>query len=187
MSIIRDFAKFIEPTGQLEYDNTNSGLSADTIKSAIDEINVLVGGGNVGSQATFSVYEFVASGGQTVFNLASTFTTGDNVTAGNFVIGTKYTITATNTTDFTAIGAADSNPGTVFEATGAGTGTGTAKLSVTYVPGYIQVYLNGILLVDSTDYTATANTYNSLYGPLYLSTSVDFEIEEGAFVKIEEF
>ena len=154
MSIIRDFAKFIEPTGQLEYDNTNSGLSADTIKSAIDEINVLVGGGNVGSQATFSVYEFVATGGQTVFNLASTFTTGLDVTAGNFVIGTKYTITATNTTDFTAIGAADSNPGTVFEATGAGTGTGTAKLSVTYVPGYIQVYLNGIFLA-AEDYNAT--------------------------------
>ena len=154
MSIIRDFAKFIEPTGQLEYDNTNSGLSADTIKSAIDEINVLVGGGNVGSQATFSVYEFVASGGQTVFNLASTFTTGLDVTAGDFVIGTKYTITATNTTDFTAIGAVDSNPGTVFEATGAGTGTGTAKLSVTYVPGYIQVYLNGIFLA-AEDYNAT--------------------------------
>jgi hypothetical protein len=46
-------------------------------------------------------------------------------------------------------------------------------------------YSNNITL--STDYTATANTYNSLYGPLYLSTSIDFEIEEGAFVKIEEF
>ena len=34
-------------------------------------------------------------------------------------------ILTTGDTDFTAIGAADSNPGTVFLATGAGTGTGT--------------------------------------------------------------
>jgi hypothetical protein len=39
----------------------------------------------------------------------------------------EYIIVTTGTTDFTAIGAADSNPGTVFTATGAGTGTGTAK------------------------------------------------------------
>jgi len=45
----------------------------------------------------------------------------------NFVVGTEYKILATGTTDFTLIGAADSNPGTIFTATGAGAGTGTAR------------------------------------------------------------
>jgi hypothetical protein len=49
------------------------------------------------------------------------------VTAGSFTTGVEYIIVTTGTTDFTLIGAADSNPGTIFTATGAGTGTGTAK------------------------------------------------------------
>lgn len=53
--------------------------------------------------------------------------TGQEVTAGSFVTSTEYIITATGSTDFTLIGAADSNPGTVFTATGAGSGTGTAR------------------------------------------------------------
>jgi hypothetical protein len=155
MSIIREFARFIEPTGELEYDNTTSGLSATTIKSAIDELNTLLGGGNVGSQATFSIYEFAASGGQTIFDLSGTFTTGGDVTAGNFITNETYKIQTTGDTDFTLIGAADSNPGTVFTATGPGTGTGTARVAVTYIPGYIQVYVNGVFIA-STDYTASS-------------------------------
>ncbi len=50
----------------------------------------------------------------------------NNITAGNFVVGVEYKIVTTGTTDFTAIGAANSDPGTIFTATGAGTGTGTA-------------------------------------------------------------
>ena len=46
--------------------------------------------------------------------------------AGSFITGVTYTINSTGTTDFTLIGAADSNPGTVFTATGPGTGTGDA-------------------------------------------------------------
>jgi hypothetical protein len=49
------------------------------------------------------------------------------VTAGSFTVGVEYIIVSTGTTDFTLIGAANSSPGTIFEATGAGTGTGTAK------------------------------------------------------------
>lgn len=48
------------------------------------------------------------------------------VTAGAFVVGKQYKIVSPGTTDFTLIGAADSNVDTVFTATGAGTGTGTA-------------------------------------------------------------
>lgn len=48
------------------------------------------------------------------------------VVGGSFIVGQEYEIVTTGTTDFTTIGAADSNPGTRFVATGAGTGTGTA-------------------------------------------------------------
>ena len=53
--------------------------------------------------------------------------TGNVFTAGTFVLGREYIIVSTGDTDFTLIGAADSNPGTAFVATGAGLGTGTAS------------------------------------------------------------
>ena len=51
---------------------------------------------------------------------------GTNVNAGSFVTSTVYIIDTVGTTDFTLIGAANNNVGTVFTATGAGTGTGVA-------------------------------------------------------------
>jgi hypothetical protein len=52
---------------------------------------------------------------------------GAVVTAGSFVVGAAYTIRSTGSTNFTLIGAANSNPGTIFTATGVGIGTGTAS------------------------------------------------------------
>jgi len=59
--------------------------------------------------------------------------TGALITAGSFVVGQRYEIDTPGTTDFTLIGAANSNAGTLFTATGIGSGTGTAReaLSVT--------------------------------------------------------
>jgi len=51
----------------------------------------------------------------------------DDTTAGSFEAGVTYIITSAGNTDFTAIGADDSNVGTEFTATGDGAGTGTAK------------------------------------------------------------
>ena len=56
-------------------------------------------------------------------------------TAGTFAVGIEYRILTTGTTDFTLIGAADSNPETVFTATGVGTGTGTAIRTAGDMPG----------------------------------------------------
>lgn len=60
----------------------------------------------------------------------------NGVRAGNFAVGTYYTV-AEYGTDFTAIGSPDSRVGTVFQATGKGTGTGTAdRIShLTYLRG----------------------------------------------------
>lgn len=48
------------------------------------------------------------------------------ITAGAFVVDQEYEIVTAGSTDFTLIGAADSNVGTRFVATGVGAGTGTA-------------------------------------------------------------
>ena len=47
--------------------------------------------------------------------------------AGSFVSGQQYVIVSAGNTDFTSIGAADNNVGTVFTSTGVGSGTGTAR------------------------------------------------------------
>jgi hypothetical protein len=49
------------------------------------------------------------------------------LTAGSFVIGNIYTIVTVGTTSFTSIGASANTVGVVFTATGAGSGTGTAR------------------------------------------------------------
>jgi hypothetical protein len=63
----------------------------------------------------------------TVIEPQTVTATGNVFTAGTFVVGREYIIVSTGDTDFTLIGAADSNPGTAFVATGVGTGTGTAS------------------------------------------------------------
>lgn len=76
-------------------------------------------------------------------------------TAGQFIIGTKYAITTVGTTSFTTIGAANNIVGTVFTATGVGSGTGTATLQrkVTYT------YNARNLLETVTDWAGRVTTY----------------------------
>ena len=50
------------------------------------------------------------------------------VNAGYFVVGKSYTIASVGTTNFVSIGSANNNIGTVFTATGIGSGTGTATI-----------------------------------------------------------
>lgn len=49
--------------------------------------------------------------------------------AGEFIIGSSYTITESGNTDFVSIGAADNLVGTIFTATGNGSGTGKATIN----------------------------------------------------------
>lgn len=68
-----------------------------------------------------------------IYNLTSFAISLDSATtnAGSFVNGTKYIIDSLGTTDFTLIGASSNTLGTIFTATGAGTGTGSAYSIVT--------------------------------------------------------
>ena len=52
----------------------------------------------------------------------------ETVTAGNFVINRRYKIASLGSTVWTAVGASSSAVGTVFTATGPGSGTGVATL-----------------------------------------------------------
>jgi autotransporter-associated beta strand protein len=56
---------------------------------------------------------------------ATAVTEPGETAVGGLTNGTRYKIVAAGDTDFTLIGAANSDPGTVFTATGPGTGTGT--------------------------------------------------------------
>lgn len=73
-----------------------------------------------------NVFQISVTNYDIVQNPSSTGT-GQEVAAGAFVVSTEYIITSAGDTDFTAIGAADNNPGTVFTATGVGSGTGLAR------------------------------------------------------------
>jgi len=75
------------------------------------------------STAAGTTYSIIASSAAT-----STANTSTNTTAGSFTIGNTYQIVTVGTTDFTLIGASANTVGIIFNATGVGTGTGTAKL-----------------------------------------------------------
>lgn len=66
------------------------------------------------------------SSNNTAVGQAAAENLGKFVTAGNFRVGEVYKIVNTFDTDFTLIGASSNDIGTVFTATGVGTGTGQA-------------------------------------------------------------
>jgi hypothetical protein len=87
-----------------------------------DELVTLDGSGNVTSPSNYITYS------------------KDRTNAGSFVVGKTYKIANTggggdepNPTDFVAIGAANNNVGTIFTATGVGSGNGSAYLSTSRV------------------------------------------------------
>ena len=95
---------------------------------------VLTWGASIGKKAAVaSSYDRVhkedddSSNIQAATTSPGTGQTGASVTAGSFVVGVRYEIETVGTTDFTLIGSADNNVGTLFVATGAGSGTGTAR------------------------------------------------------------
>ncbi len=77
---------------------------------------------NEGEQSASGTYTMTYyKAGDSIGTYSSTATT-----AGNFVVDKYYKITTAGNTSFTGIGAANNNVGTIFKATGVGSGTGTA-------------------------------------------------------------
>ena len=86
------------------------------------------------------------------------------ITAGSFVIGKEYKIKTAGTTDYTLIGAADSNVDTIFTATGVGTGTGTAIDTVDHF--YANIFANERKNVE----VLTENSFSQVYANMHLQT-----------------
>lgn len=103
----------IEVTGTLNIGNGGTGLSSVTPNA------VVVGNGS----GALQLIRPNAAG-----NIL-TSTAGSTVNAGSFVVGTQYTILSQGDTNWASIGAASSNVGTVFVATGAGSGSGQATIN----------------------------------------------------------
>ena len=114
-------------------------------------------------------------------------------TAGNFVVGTAYQILTINDggadTDFTAIGAADNNIGTIFTATGAGSGTGTASsfqgnavgeiwLNTQTSPPKLQIY-NGSAWLDAGGAGATGAGGNQIFLEVDQTLTSSYSITAG--------
>jgi hypothetical protein len=113
--------------------STGSSIQFTRSNTATIGGHALAANGNV-----IGVLQWSASDGSQYIRAAQISALVDGVTgqtAGTFVVGTEYRILTTGTTDFTLIGAADSNPDTIFTATDVGTGTGTAIRTAGDMPG----------------------------------------------------
>jgi hypothetical protein len=69
-----------------------------------------------------------------------TFTDENTVQATAIISGNTYVITSTGSTLFTTIGSSSNDVGTVFVATGAGSGSGTVNLVILLSDSYTGVY-----------------------------------------------
>ena len=87
---------------------------------------------------TLGINPFSISGGSNIVTVTQT-AHGYLTTAGAFVIGQQYKIVAIGSTDFTLIGASANTVGTVFTATGVGTGSGTASIVWVSFAGAIDI------------------------------------------------
>ena len=170
--------------GSFFFDSLNQKLKVYTGSAFIDAVPAGSGGGGGGgatdANTTFRNYSYTLTGTTSAVSGAD----DNEITAGAFIVGHKYTITATGNTNFVTIGAANSNVGTAFTATGVGTGTGTAKQTlfydttssstrvVAYVNGIKQVYGSGRDFVATTG-TSVAFTYN-----LGSGDTVDLQVYE---------
>ena len=170
--------------GSFFFDSLNQKLKVYTGSAFVDAVPAGSGGGGGGgatdANTTFRNYSYTLTGTTS----AVTGADDNEITAGAFIVGHKYTITATGNTNFVTIGAANSNVNTVFTATGVGTGTGTAKQTlfydttssttrvVAYVNGIKQVYGSGRDFVATTG-TSVAFTYN-----LGSGDTVDLQVYE---------
>ena len=102
--------------------------------------------------------------GATTYNSSAAVVIGANLTfdgattAGSFVVGDSYQIVTAGTTDFTLLGAANSNVGTKFTATGVGTGTGTASRIVEFNKGIL--FLDYSLATNNGNMEAIAMSAN---------------------------
>jgi len=116
---------------------------------------------------------FIFRKGQVSLEWDGSFST---VTAGSFVVGRTYTITAVGNTDFQAIGASADTIGVTFTATGAGSGTGTATSGFSKVASgtYTQPVPLSLTDIDYASGIATATASTAAVSTLLVGDTVTF-------------
>lgn len=172
----------IEVTGTLNVGNGGTGLPSLTPNA------VIVGNGSGALQLIRP---------NTAGNIL-TSTAGSTVNAGSFVVGTQYTISSTGSTDFTTCGAANSNVGTVFVATGAGAGSGQATINTWTSAAPTSSSLTLLATITTTSGSSQTSATISLTGYKQVqfifnkvsvtSTSSDLRILDGSTnLKVAQF
>lgn len=106
---------------------TIADLAIEINAAAITGITASVVSGRLAILAALSATNGTTNG---VCEVSASTVSSTPVAAGNFVTGRSYKIATVGTTSFTAIGASSNAVGTVFVASGAGTGTGDATPEV---------------------------------------------------------
>ena len=104
-----------------------SDLATEINTAAIAGITASMVSGRLALSAALSATNGSRTG---VCEVSASTVSTTPVAAGNFVVGRSYRITTAGTTNFTVIGALANAVGTVFVATGVGTGTGDATPEV---------------------------------------------------------
>jgi type IV pilus assembly protein PilY1 len=160
-----------------------AGRMADSPPAAafLDPVNPTTGG-------VINLTAYSAPSGSSVWCNFNVTVPPAAVAAGSFIVGVRYQITVSGSTNFTSIGSANNNVGTSFVATGIGSGSGTAlanrqcdsiannHTSLNHDPGvYFRLqtqtvnagsFQTGttytILTVGSTDYTLIGASSNSV-------------------------
>ena len=170
--------------GSFFFDSLNQKLKVYTGSAFIDAVPAGSGGGGGGgatdANTTFRNYSYTLTG-----TTSAVSGVDDNeLTAGAFIVGHKYTITSVGNTDFTAIGASANIVGVVFTATGVGSGTGQAKSTLFYdttsSTTRVVAYVNGIKQVygSGRDFAATTGTSVAFTYNLGSGDTVDIQVYE---------
>ena len=120
---ITETPSLLSPILHLETDNSGWDKTHILLEDSNDDVVAIVGRHNTGWPRYQTILTMDPNNTKPRTNVSEN---NPVVSAGSFVVDDKYTIKTVGTTDFTAIGSADNNVGTVFTATGVGSGSGDA-------------------------------------------------------------
>jgi hypothetical protein len=150
-------------SGVTSFDFTGSGVTASAVGNAV---TVTIPGGSGGG--TYTRTTFTATAGQTSFTASYTVGYVQVYVNGILLNSADYTATTGTTVVLASAAAAGDivdiialNIGTFtsggYTRTTYTASAGQTSFTAAYTPGYIQVYVNGVLL-DPTDYTASSGS-----------------------------
>jgi hypothetical protein len=160
-------------SGTVTQVNTGTGLTGGPITSTgtVSLANTAVTSGSYGNATTVATFTVNSQGQLTAAANSSIAIAASQITSGQLAIANGGTGTATpSLVAGTNVTISGTWPNQTINSTGGGGGgsaaytrtsftasAGQTSFTVTYTVGYVQVYLNGVLL-NAADYTASSGT-----------------------------